>query len=194
MGLVIYFSLDYFKNNIQLEQNYIDNVLTNYASEVDNICEELNLPSAYFKALIVLECSGRKPPESRYEPAVYRKLQQVQQGNREKYSGLKQKDLLRFSDAELKDLATSWGALQIMGYHSIKMNISLSKLKRGEGLREAILWCKNNYGQYLNRRSYKDAFHIHNTGRPYPKHGSPKTYDPDYIPKGMGYLRVFEKK
>lgn len=194
LGLIVYFTLDFFKDNIKLEQNYIDNVLQNYAQEVDEICRDLDLPSVYFKALIVLECSGRKPAESRFEPAVYRKLQEVQQGSRNKYSGLVQRDLRGFSDSELKDLSTSWGALQIMGYHTIKMNISLAKLKRGEGLYESINWCKQNYGQYLKRKDYKNAFHMHNAGRPYPKSGSPKTYDPDYVPKGLAYLKVFEPK
>lgn len=194
LGLIVYFALDYFKDNIKLEQNYIDNVVQNYAQEVDIICQDLDLPSAYFKALIVLECSGHKPAQSRYEPAVYRKLREVQQGTRNQYSGLEQRNLRGFSDSELKELATSWGALQVMGYHSIKANINLRKLKKGKALKEAIFWCKQNYGSYLERGQYKDAFHIHNAGRPYPKYGSPKTYDPNYVSKGLAYIKAFDKQ
>ena len=35
------------------------------------------------------------------------------------------------------------------------------------------------------------AFHLHNTGKPYPADGQPTTFHPDYVQRGMAYMRKF---
>jgi hypothetical protein len=55
-----------------------------------------------------------------------------------------------------------------------------------------VKWIDLTYGDYIRRGQYKDAFHIHNTGRPYPDSGPPKTYDPKYVPNGLMYMKYFE--
>ena len=54
-------------------------------------------------------------------------------------------------------------------------------------------WINKNYGDYLRKGQYKDAFHIHNTGRPYPIVGQPKTYHRLYVPNGLKYIEEFEQ-
>jgi hypothetical protein len=53
-------------------------------------------------------------------------------------------------------------------------------------------WINMNYGDQLRSGHIKDAFHIHNTGKPYPQHGPPRTYHKEYVPKGLKYIEEFE--
>jgi len=164
-------------------------VRKNYGVQVDKICRERRLPAPFFKALIILECSADARPKSRFEPHIFEQLKRVRDGQRQKYTGLTRKDLRGRSDSEIKQLATSWGPLQIMGYHTIRMGISIDVLKGKNALRYGIRWCDENYGKYLRRRQFQDAFHIHNTGQPLPKHLIPRTHDPAYIYKGLAFMQ-----
>jgi hypothetical protein len=171
----------------------VKKVERNYGAEVDAICSELELPAHYFKALIILESSANKQPKSRYEAHVFARLQAVQQGKLESYNYLKKADLEKFTNQQLVELATSWGPLQVMGYHTLAMNIPLAELKNEKALRHSIRWCKDNYGTYLKNADYKNAFHIHNTGKPLPWLEAPKTHDPYYIFKGLQYIDALKK-
>jgi hypothetical protein len=176
--------------NVEVSQKAITKVKQNYEEKVEAICKDLDLPSDYFKALIILECSAQKNPPSRFEPKVFEKLKGVRQGKQRSYSGLKKADLEKYSDQDLRLLASSWGALQIMGYNCIGLGISIDELKGENGLKYAILWCKKNYGNYLETRDYRNAFHIHNTGKPYPISLIPQTHDPAYVFKGIAYANA----
>ena len=176
--------------NVNINQRAIEKVEQHYAKDVDEICKELDLPSEYFKALIILECSAQKNPPSRFEPKVFDKLKALKKGNLKSYSGLKKADVEKYSDQDLRLLASSWGALQLMGYNCIGLGISIDDLKGENGLKYAILWCKKNYGNYLNDRDYRNAFHIHNTGRPFPVYLIPQTHDPMYVYKGIAYANA----
>jgi hypothetical protein len=171
----------------------VDLTRQNYAEQVDKICKEMDLPPAYFKALIVLECSGKYPPKSRYERHVYRKLRDVKRGKRKRYGRFTKKDLQKYSDKTLKGFATSWGPLQVMGYQTVDMKIPLHWLKEEFALYYSIRWVKKVYGKYLKQGRFEDAFHIHNTGKPKPLVGT-RTYDPNYLEKGMKYMKIFEQE
>lgn len=179
---------------IKLYRSSVDMTTDNYGAQVEQICQEMVLPSAYFKALIVLECSGESPPKSRYERHVYRRLYQVKTGKRKRYGSITRQQLKKFSKRQLKDLATSWGPLQVMGYQSLAMKIPVNWLKEEYALYYSMLWAQNAYGKYLKKRDFKNAFHIHNTGKPLPRSGKSRTYDPNYIKKGMKYIKIFEEQ
>ena len=104
------------------------------------------------------------------------------------------KTLRKYSTRQLKDFATSWGPLQIMGYQSLVMKIPVQRFKEEFALYYSMQWAKNTYGNYLSQGDYANAFHIHNTGKPLPASGRPRTYDPNYIKKGLKYIKIFEKK
>lgn len=176
--------------SVDISQKAITKVKQNYEKEVDAICKELDLPSDYFKALIILECSAQKNPPSRFEPKVFAKLKAVRDGNTNSYSGLKKKDLKGYSDQDLRLLASSWGALQLMGYNCISLGISIDELKGENNLQHAIYWCKKNYGKYLENRDFRNAFHIHNTGKTYPIYLIPHTHDPAYVFRGIAYANA----
>ncbi len=170
------------------KMNAVMKVERNYWAEIERIFEELEAPSEYFKALVLLECSAQNPPQSRYEPNVFEKLKAVKEGKQKNYGNLTQKDLENYSTQELTLLATSWGALQIMGYHVIKEGLTIDDLKGENGLKIAIQWCIATYGKYLEDGDYKNAFHIHNTGKEHPIFWQAKTYDPLYVDKGLIYV------
>ncbi|HAS40235.1 MAG TPA: hypothetical protein DCS93_07140 [Microscillaceae bacterium] len=179
---------------VKLHKSSVELTTQNYGVQVDKFAQEMGLPSAYFKALIVLECSGERPPKSRYERHVYKRLYRVKKGKRKRYGSITKKTLRKFSNGQLKDLATSWGPLQIMGYQSLAMKIPVSRFKEEFALYYSMQWVKNTYGNYLKKGDYANAFHIHNTGKPLPASGRSRTYDPNYIKKGLKYIKIFEDK
>lgn len=166
----------------------------NYEADIENICTEFKLPPAYFKALTIMECSGEKPAATRFEPHVYEALLEVKKGQRERYGRFTTQQMEILSDNTLKKLATSWGPLQIMGYHCIPLNISFEQLSGNHAMRFAIMWANETYGNALREHDFKNALHIHNTGHPIPESGIPDTYDPDYLQKGMELIEKFEKE
>jgi hypothetical protein len=167
----------------------------NYGKEVETICKGLDFPhQSYFKALIILESSAEKNPKTRYEAHVFERLKAVRDGKLESYNHLTQADLQSFSNQELTELATSWGPLQLMGYHTLQLKIPLSELKTERALAHSIKWCKKSYGNYLNKGDYENAFHIHNTGKPLGWFSKPQTHDPHYIFKGLHYIRALERQ
>ncbi|MBM76488.1 MAG: hypothetical protein CMK59_13865 [Proteobacteria bacterium] len=164
----------------------------NYGEQVWTVAEEKEIPYAYLMALIVLECSGELPCGNRTEPHVYDRLKKVQQGTKSSYQHVKKKHLKKLSDEGLKNLATSWGPFQLMGYQAIELNSTVSDIRSTElGVELGARWIKKNYGNDLKAGRFKDAFHKHNTGQPYPADGKPKTHDPEYVNRGLHYMEIF---
>ena len=166
----------------------------NYGESVWAVAEEEGVPYAYLMALIVLECSGELPCGSRTEDHVYKRLKQVKQGSKSSYQHVHQHHLKRLSDQGLKNLATSWGPFQLMGYQSIELNSTVSDIRSVEhGVELGVRWINKNYGGDLKAGRFKDAFHKHNTGQPYPADGKPKTHDPKYVERGLHFMEVFSE-
>jgi len=166
----------------------------NYGADIDKYSKEFGVSASYLKALTMLETSGRKNMPSRYEKHVYTKLKEVQAGKRFKYEKVRKRNLRNLSNDAIKNLASSWGPFQIMGYKCIQMGIYVQDLRGEKAVYYGIKWIVEDYGKQLKKGRYKDAFHIHNTGRPHPKYGKALTYDPDYVTKGLQYMKYFEEK
>jgi hypothetical protein len=163
----------------------------NYGAAIDELAEQFDLSPEYLKALIILECSGLKKIKPRFERHIYKRLVNVREKKLDKFENITYKDIRDASDDALKNMAHSWGPFQIMGYKCIWLDIQLRDLRGEQGLYWAVKWIDLTYGDYVRRGQYKDAFHIHNTGRPYPESGPPKTYDPKYVPNGLMYMKHF---
>ncbi|MCS7019656.1 MAG: hypothetical protein RMJ87_10940 [Cytophagales bacterium] len=196
IAILIYIFLKHWQvyplksNQTEWEIDYaIRKVNANYGKQVDTYARQLGLPADYFKALILLECSANVPPGSRYEPHVFLKLKAVQNRILESYNGIKYVHLIGCSDQVLRKMATSWGPLQIMGYHAIHLGIHIDELVGNRSLYLGMVWAKQTYGYLLKRKAYRDAFHFHNTGKLYPKYGKPTTYNPYYVGNGIMYMR-----
>lgn len=178
--------------NVKVSSNIVERVEKNYGAEVEKYAKEFNLPSSYLKALIALECSGRKPPGKRYEKHIFKRLKNLKDGKIAKYENIKTQDLSELGDDGLKNLATSWGPFQLMGYKCFLLKIYVADIRGSNSLYHGIRWINLTYGNYLRKGNFKDGFHIHNTGRPFPKNGKPKTYDPSYVERGLKYMEQFE--
>lgn len=189
-GVVIIFML--WENSpsgiVDQPSNVMERAKFNYGDEVKKYSAELNLPYEYFMALIVLECSGNRPSGTRFEPHVFNRLKDVRDGNRRKYENVKPEIIANASDDALKNLATSWGPLQLMGYKCIGMQVNVEDIRGDDAVFYAMSWVNDEYGHLLRKGKFKDAFHMHNTGRKYPLIGAPKTHDPKYVEKGLNYM------
>lgn len=166
----------------------------NFSAEVAGVADELGLPYAYFMALIVLECSGERPCDTRFENHVFERLEQVRGGQRERYGQVRREHIHDASDDALRNLATSWGPFQLMGYKSIDMSVHVADIRGPDAVRHGMQWIAEEYGGVLKEGVFKDAFHIHNAGTPYPKTGPPRTHDPRYVERGLRYMEYFERR
>jgi hypothetical protein len=164
----------------------------NYGAEIDKLAAQFNLSPEFLKALIILECSGLKNIKPRFERHIYHRLVNVKSGKLDRLENIRQADLKDASDESLKNMAKSWGPFQLMGYKCIWLDIPLNELRGDKALYWAVKWIDMTYGDYIRNGQYKDAFHMHNTGRPYPESGPPKTYDPKYVPNGLMYMKYFK--
>lgn len=165
----------------------------NYGAEIDKLAAQFDLSPEYLKSLIILECSGLQNVKPRFERHIYRRLVSVRDNKLDHYENIKPANLKDATDDALKNMARSWGPFQIMGYKCIWLDIQLKDLRGEEALYWAVKWIDLTYGDYIRRGQYKDAFHIHNTGRPYPDAGPPKTYDPKYVQNGLSYMKYFSE-
>ena len=118
----------------------------------------------------------------------------MRDGKEKHYGSIRKKRIRHLSDAGLKNLARSWGPFQLMGYQCLKLQIHVYEIRGEDAVYWGAVWIKKSYGKYLKEEKYKDAFHIHNTGRPYPAFGKSKTYDPKYVERGLNYIKFFETK
>ncbi len=166
----------------------------NYAETVIKEAEEYELPADYLLALIALECSGKRMVPHRYEPKVYEALKKVKLKELSSYDNVNYKKVKNLSERELKDMASSWGPFQLMGYKSFELKCKISDIAGKKAIPLGIKWINSAYGGLLRKKKYKDAFHIHNTGRKYPLIGPPRTYHKNYVPQGLKYQESFKLK
>jgi len=164
----------------------------NYGEKVEKYAHQFGLNASYLKALISLECSGRVHFKERFEPKVYTSLKNVRDKKTKKYGSIRYETIKDASDDALRNLASSWGPFQLMGYQSIELGVNVADIRGNNAVYWGIYWINKRYGTYLKKHKYKDAFHIHNTGRPMPWHGKSFTYDPNYINNGIKYINYFD--
>ncbi len=175
------------------EKSGVKAAMRYYGKEVKYYSQKYGLPSEYFMALIMLESSGVRDPQPRFERHVYRSLKAVKEGRRHDFEGITQKELRWLSDAQLKKLATSYGPFQIMGYKIYHIGIAdWNDLNNRNAIKYGIQWVNKDYGWLLRQHRYKDAFHYHNTGKLYPKDGKPLTTSPNYVDRGLKYMQIFK--
>ncbi|WP_306642209.1 hypothetical protein [Sanyastnella coralliicola] len=172
--------------------NALERAHANYSESIRESAEEYDVSYEYLMALCVLECGGRMPAGKRYEPGVYRRLKQVKEGKRSNYEQVKQRHLEFASDEAVRNLSTSWGPFQLMGYKCIGMDVTVSDIRGDDAVEFGVQWIEDEYGHLLRAGRYKDAFHYHNTGRVYPSVGGPRTHDPKYVSKGLSYMEYFK--
>lgn len=180
--------------NIEDRKSGLEMVTKNYGHVIDSCAAVYNISAAYLKSLCMLECGGRKVFEERFEPHVYEKLKQVKFGTLNNYEHVTPQMLEDANDDALKNLASSWGPFQLMGYKCLLLDIKVKDIRGENAILYGAKWIELTYGNYLKTKKYKDAFHIHNTGRPHPTLGQARTHDPDYCARGKKYMAFFGEK
>ena len=167
----------------------------NYGEQIREISQDLELPYPYLMALAVLECSGEKPAGQRFERHVFNELMKVKSGKRRKYEMATREKLESLDEEEIRSLATSWGPFQLMGYKVFEMDLSIDDLKNDDdACYHGARWIKKQYGRFLTKNKWKDAFHIHNTGKRFPLSGRPQTHHPYYVSDGLRYVKYYSEK
>ena len=188
----------YFKDNFDVLKDTIKisvssgNAEENYSEEVKRAASEFDLPYPYLMSLIGLECGGKKPAGSRYEKHVFKRLKDVRDGKRTNYENVTRAHLADASDEALKNLSTSWGPFQLMGYKCILLGVKIKDIRGDNAVYYGAKWIDLAYGKRLRKGQYQDCFHIHNTGRPYPANGTPTTHDPRYVPRGIAGMKKYQ--
>jgi hypothetical protein len=167
----------------------------NYKEEMLFLSKKYNVPYAYLMALTVLECGGEKPAGHRYEPGILKKLENVKGGRVDRLENIYAKHLSNCDDGCLENLATSWGPFQLMGYKAIPLGVVVDKLRHEDDAAEiGVKWIAEEYGHFLKKKKFKDAFHYHNTGQRFPLSGRPRTHSPYYVSDGLKYMKYFESR
>lgn len=179
--------------NYESEKAGIDAAIKNYKDDVDKYAEEFDLPSAYLMAVIILESSGRKNVKPRFEQKIYQKLKDLKNKKIDKFENLTYETVKNAKNDALRNLASSWGPFQLMGYKCTFLDIKLKEMRGDDAIYYGCKWIDATYGDYLREGKFKDAFHIHNTGKEYPANGKVTTHDPEYVNKGLHYMEYFEK-
>jgi len=185
-------TFDYAK--AQFNPGGLEEVEQNYGEQIELAAKNFNLSPHYLKALCMLECSGRKYIKPRFEPHIFEKLKLVKSGELKKFEHVTQKMLFDASDEALKNLASSWGPFQLMGYKCLLLDIKIADIRSDEAVYWGVKWIDETYGNFVRKEKYKDAFHMHNTGKTFPKSGISKTHDPEYVKNGLKYMEYFKKK
>lgn len=178
--------------NIEDRKSGPEMVTKNYGRAIDSCAAIFEVSPEFLKALCMLECGGRKVFEERFEPHVYEKLKKVKFGTMENFEHVTPAMLADANDDALKNLASSWGPFQLMGYKCLLLDIKVKDIRGADAVYYGTKWIELTYGNYLKKKKYRDAFHIHNTGMPHPAIGSPRTYDPDYCARGLKYMAYFK--
>lgn len=176
-------------NIIEAYKNY--KVEENYGELIEKHASRLNLPVEYFKALALLESSGNNNTPHRFEPKVYKKLKRVQKGEQAHYENITRDMIDGASDKAIRDLATSWGPFQLMGYKCIQLGVYVHDLRGKDAVYWGIRWINHDYGKFLRSHKFQDSFHYHNTGRTFPQDGNAFTFDPNYVNNGIKYMQHF---
>ena len=181
------------QNQINILKQAVELTEKNYGKEIDELAKQFNIPTSYLKALILLECAGKKPVTSRFESHVYTQLKKVSVGQIAFYKGVATSDIRESIDQALRNLASSWGPFQLMGYKCIALGITVNDIRDEDTLYWSVKWINLTYGNYLREKKYNQAFHIHNTGKEFPDNGIAITHDPLYVEKGLQYMEYFQE-
>lgn len=192
--------LVYYKDNNLLDYSQLElnkditlKTFDNYGESASKAAKKHGVPAEYILALIALECSGRKIIPHRFEPHIYEKLDLIAHGKLASMESVTYPKIKGLHVAQLRDLASSWGPFQIMGYKSLEIGVNVKSFEGANSVDIGTKWIKNEYGHILDKKDFKSAFHLHNTGRTYPKFGPPRTYHKEYIPRGLKYMEKFKE-
>ena len=154
---------------------------------LDKFTSQGSILESFWAALTINETgifikNNLKVPK-RFEPAVYKGFQGVLAGKIPEYENFHHTDLVQLPDEGIRELASSHGLTQVMGYHAVNLGHVISELDTPEThyLIASKLMAMFVARYYLDPQAdFGDMFTCWNTGRP-----DGKTYDPNYAANGI---------
>ena len=178
----------------------LDQIRIKYGRFIDRAVAGTPFPAGLVAALVANE-AGLDENKTRFEPNDFWQLAFVAVGkkaahDRPAFGAIGRQDLTGYltlvgagAIAQLVDLASSRGPLQIMGYEALAGKFSMGELsdpnvcfRHGVSMLEAFKVRWN-----LPPADSKEFFTCWNTGRP-----DGQTYDPQYAQKGLARLAIYE--
>jgi hypothetical protein len=208
--------------NLPAERRLVQRVFERCGDVIAEACARSSVPAEFLGALTANE-SGGCADATRFEPAVYRHLVAVAQGQSPSYGSINvtelddevaellpandaalhahymtrgfaeihSPELQRATDDALRQLATSWGYTQIMGYHMVGRPGSVRQLLDPQYHFRMAIWLLSEFAvdyQLDAARDFEEMFCCWNTGRP---HG--RTYDPHYVENGLRRMQIYRQ-
>ncbi len=209
-------------SNLSAERRLVECVFERCGAVIAEACAASSVPPEFLGALVANESNGYGDA-TRFEPAVYRHLLAVAQGQSPLYGSINVTELddeisellppndatlharyltpafaanhsarLRsLADEALRELATSWGYTQIMGYHMVGQPGTVRQLLEPRfHFRMAIRLLSAFAVDYQldPALEFGELFRCWNTGRPYGR-----TFDPDYVVKGLQRMEIYRQ-
>ena len=168
----------------------LEYVEANYGADIEDVAETYGYKASFLKALCMLECGGKQHITPRFEKHIYNALKRMRDRGTGTYETITAEQLANASDDALRNLASSWGPFQVMGYKCLQLDIKVKDLRGPRAVHWAMKWIDINYGYLLKAGRYADAFHMHNTGQV--MRGRSRTHDPNYVRNGLRYMKEFE--
>lgn len=168
----------------------LEYVEANYGADIEDVAETYGYKASFLKALCMLECGGKQHITPRFEKHIYNALKRMRDRGTGTYETITAEQLANASDDALRNLASSWGPFQVMGYKCLQLDIKVKDLRGPRAVHWAMKWIDINYGYLLKAGRYADAFHMHNTGQV--MRGRSRTHDPNYVRNGLKYMKEFE--
>lgn len=198
-----------------VQMNRIHELLGDVIAAATRAC---SVPPAFLAGIVANE-SGGNPNVSRFEPAIFQKLQDVLAGRKAEFKvrGMKRplgrNDLLLYVDPGAADkslanisaatsftdklrmlegLATSWGLTQLMGWHALELAQTFSNLKQPRGNLDIAVVLLAWFAQSYSldvTKDFSELLHCWNTGTPDP---AVPTYDPHYVANGLARMTAYE--
>lgn len=151
------------------------------AQQITVACAASPVLPGFLAGLIGVENSFLNPAARRYESHVFDALKNIRDEGKDKgrdnYNGIVQSRIADCTDAALRNLATSWGYTQIMGWWAIRMNWTVARLKdKNSHLSLAVQLIEKVAPKQVEKGDWQAALRIWNTGS-----AAGKAHDLDYV-------------
>lgn len=154
------------------------------------------VPDDFLAGLIGVEAGvGRdgqiKPEAKRFEKHVFAALELVRGGGRKRYGTITTARLRPLTDSALRNLASSWGLTQIMGWHVMAElePATIAELRAPEThLPLAVKLLEAAAGEYLRANDFASVLRIWNTGR-----ANGTTHDPNYVANSRAVAAAYRE-